>query len=356
MLTIQKWLEGVGRNRQPVSECPSWPPDLFAICASLLKRSGSYLRVFERGPGCSDWRGARGPGVRWRQNIDAHRTVTAVNLKRAVPREVLGDWATLIKSADRGVCDIGGDPKLSDALIRLAVVADAASDGIGIGTNPTPFFAAAQAFLDENDSTSFAWDVPRDSLCVLGKQHTPQRGATLRSLSHHLALYLPNDITARWIGQYPQIVAADDGETLNLLLLPWPERIDSGDFRPARPVSTVKSKELWFEYSPVTPMRLQTFKQRLKQAIRIAARNARRIDAVVFPELALSIEEYRVASQIAVQHGIMLISGVRIPGSRRELDINACVVQAAGNAFATVSYGNEMELTRPDLRALPNPL
>jgi len=87
----------------------------------------------------------------------------------------------------------------------------------------------------------------------------------------------------------------------------------------------------WFEYNPVNPLRLQRFKQRLRTAIKIARRNARRIDAIVFPELALSIEEYRAASQIAVEKDTMLIAGVRIPGTRGEQSINACTVQAAGS-------------------------
>lgn len=337
MLTIQKWLESVGRNRQQVSECPSWPPDLFAICATLLKRSGTYLRIFERRSQRPAWTGARAAGIQWRKNIDARNKVSAANLKRAVPPEVHVDWAALIKASGTDIGDIADDPKLSDALIRLTVIADAASDGLGIEAGQTPFLVAAQAFLDQNRSATFTWDVPQDSMCVLGKQHTPQRGATLRSLSHNLALYLPNDITARWVGPHPQAVVGDDGKTLNLLLLPWPERIESNDFQPVKPVAQADSRGRWFEYAPVNPLRLQTFRQRLRTAISMAGRNARRVDAIVFPELALSIDEHRAASKIALESGIMLIAGVRIPGARGELSVNACTVQSAGAALATPS-------------------
>jgi hypothetical protein len=140
MLTIQKWLEGVGRNRQQVSECPSWPPDLFAICASLLKRSGTYLRLFERRSRRTAWTGARAAGIQWRKNIDARNKVTAANLKRAVPPEVHVDWATLIKASGTDIGDIADDSKLSDALIRLTVIADAHVDELGHGgTKPASF-------------------------------------------------------------------------------------------------------------------------------------------------------------------------------------------------------------------------
>src|SRR5882724_2032642 len=144
MLTIQKWLEGIGRNRQQVSECPSWPPDLFAICASLLKRSGTYLRIFERRSRRPAWTDARAAGIRWRKNVDGYKKVSAGNLKRAVPPEVLTDWTALMKSAGAGVGDIADDPKLLDALIRLTVIADAASDGLGMTSQQTPVLTAAQ--------------------------------------------------------------------------------------------------------------------------------------------------------------------------------------------------------------------
>ena len=336
MLTIQKWLEGVGRNRQKVTECPSWPPDLFAVCASLLKRSGTYLRIFERRSRRPDWRGSCVSGLQWRKGIDTGKGVSAASLTRAIPREVLSDWSTLTTRGDTNVSKIADDPKLSDALIRLALIADAASDGIGIETRETPFLMAAQRCLERNRLTSFAWDVPRDSVCVLGKQHTPQRGATLRSLSHSLALYFPNDITAQWIGPYARAVPGDDGKTLNLLLLPWPERVDSNDFRPAQPITGGDGGGGWFEYTPVKPLRLQTFKRRLRNAISVAGGKARRIDAIIFPELALSMEEYYAASDIAVETGIMLICGLRIPGDGRELGVNACAVQVAGRSCAVV--------------------
>jgi hypothetical protein len=146
MLTIQKWLEGVGRNRQQMSECPSWPPDLFAICASLLKRSGSYLRVFERGPQRPDWTDAREEGRKWRKGIDSHTRVTAANLQGEIPRAVHRNWAGLLQAWDTRVSEIVNDHRLTDVLIRLALIADAASDGIGICTDKTPFYAAARGF------------------------------------------------------------------------------------------------------------------------------------------------------------------------------------------------------------------
>src|SRR5438270_14080369 len=34
---------------------PAWPPDMFAICVSLLHKSGSYCTVLEKWPPYSSW-------------------------------------------------------------------------------------------------------------------------------------------------------------------------------------------------------------------------------------------------------------------------------------------------------------
>jgi hypothetical protein len=78
----------------------------------------------------------------------------------------------------------------------------------------------------------------------------------------------------------------------------------------------------------------------LTTAIRVAGRNARRVDAIVFPELALSLEECREATQIAVEHGIMLIAGVRIAGQQPGQAVNTCRLQAVGGAIAKPTGGD----------------
>jgi len=52
MLTIETWLNGIGLKQLSIDECLAWPPDLYALAGTLLRRSGTYLRVFER-QGCA---------------------------------------------------------------------------------------------------------------------------------------------------------------------------------------------------------------------------------------------------------------------------------------------------------------
>jgi hypothetical protein len=90
-------------------------------------------------------------------------------------------------------------------LIRLTLIADEASRGIGVTWNNTAkrgkvknsqFLSIAGKVLADKNNESYCWDVPTEALCVVGKQHTPMKGATFRSLSHHLALYHPSEVSA----------------------------------------------------------------------------------------------------------------------------------------------------------------
>lgn len=69
MLTIGTWLDGVGLT-PPIMECPAWPPDLFAITGTLIRRSGAYLRVFKQRDPVTHVKGIVEVAQRWRQEID----------------------------------------------------------------------------------------------------------------------------------------------------------------------------------------------------------------------------------------------------------------------------------------------
>ena len=56
-----------------------------------------------------------------------------------------------------------------------------------------------------------------------GKRHTPQRGCSIRSLTHHLALYTPTEIQAVWPA--PIRKTDEDIDVFNVLLLPWPTEV-----------------------------------------------------------------------------------------------------------------------------------
>jgi hypothetical protein len=195
VLTIETWLNGIGL-KQPIEECPSWPPDLYALAGGLIRRSGAYLRVFEHRSSVPYLNGIEKAAEKWRKQIDGitAEPVTVSVLRSVRIGDVLEGWASLIHVKETAVSEIRRSKELAEQLIRLTLLADEASVGIGIDwdtrtdtmSQPSKFLSIAEEVLVNNELQSFCWEVPRDVLCVLGKQHTPAKGATFRSLSHHL--------------------------------------------------------------------------------------------------------------------------------------------------------------------------
>lgn len=362
MLTIQAWLSGLGRKR-PMRECPLWPPDLFAISGALLKRSGAYLRVFEHDGTRGYLDTVVGEGQAWRSKLDALKDFTLPNLRGALPAGVSHSWATVIKSRDMPLSDIRESRVIAEQLIRMALIADEASAGIGVdwvqtrrrSAVPSSFLSVSDQIKYARTHRSFCLDISDDVICVLGKQHTPQRGATFRSLSHHLSLHLPNDIEARWIGPYQKRSTDEDRRrTINLLLLPWPTHVDTADFSEMLSQANVLRPTLagYFRFNPKRPESPTRFEQRLRRAIGAARQHAGDIDAVVFPELALTDGQYEVAEQLALEERLMLVCGVRSSGRGKHRDRNLCVLQPAGVLRDTGGRGRAKQQLAESLRLI----
>ena len=141
-----------------------------------------------------------------------------------------------------------------------------------------------------------------DVLCVLPKARTTPVGCTMRSLSHHLALLPPRGVArAQWV---PYIVA-DEARTgpeseFNILLIPFPFTVTANDFRAkaqfgnqGRNWGLFEVEQNWLKgyHSRGRPERvvdgLAAFIEDLA-GVAINQHYASRIDAIVFPELALN--------------------------------------------------------------------
>jgi hypothetical protein len=364
VLTIGTWLDGIGLT-PPIMECPAWPPDLFAITGTLIRRSGAYLRVFKQRDPVTHVKGIVEVAQRWRQEID-NITAADVNpedLQKLRAPEVVAGWASLIAAKERPLSAIDDDPGLADQLIRLTLIADEASRGIGITadnpTKPVPlpskFLSLADLALVENELRSFCWDVPPETLCVLGKQHTPVKGATFRSLSHHLALYYPGEIEARWFTAIPTQLDPDPPPRgLNLLLLPWPTRVETQDFEEV-PFGGKRADESpppgYFRYHPKEVDDPATFERKVKAALDKAGQHGGPIDALVFPELALNKLQYKVAERLAFEARCILICGVRQDSpTDGAWDSNECVLQTAGAVRGAAVAADEEEDLLSNLR------
>jgi hypothetical protein len=344
VLTIATWLRGIGLKR-PLTECPVWPPDLFALAGALLMRSGAYLHVFQNRSATGYLADIEAQAAQWRDQIDSitSTTIDIPDVHTATVESVRNGWAHVVAAKETPISHIDRTPDLAKNLIRLALIADEASAGIGINSDPhTPsrFLSIAELSLFKNESRSFCWEVPSDVLCVLGKQHTPQKGATFRSLSHHLALYLPNEIEGRWINPTPKNSGpASRPEMLNLLLLPWPTSVETDDFQvisDSEAASPKNNSQHYFRYRPARNQSPDEFATRLKRAITRGKRHAGRIDAIILPELALTVEQYEAVESVAFDERCILVCGLRQAGETGESwDANISVLQVAGGARGT---------------------
>ena len=345
--------------------CPFWPPDLFAIAGSLLRRTGAYRKAFETPATAvvggkssysrlSIWREARRIGGEWRGEISRQLSEGDTFLPDCVPAKIQEWWQQLASRAQVSLgdfCDEYSGPRRNprkksddlrvrdavEATICLAVAADQACAAMGLERfdpkkNDDRFLQLAQERLEDPDNNfqSYCIRVPKESVCVLPKHHTPQTGLTIRSFSHHLALCAASEIETRWYGPFP---LGERTEHLNMLLLPWPTQVRAKDFRlvPMARHPDVSHYQA-FRFAPQRGSSNRNFLLWYRRALRKANALAGPIHAIVLPEVAIDLKEYTAAERIAVKKRAMLIAGVRLSASDTTLGspTNACVIQTGG--------------------------
>ena len=349
--TLESWLSHLLNGRIP-KDPPAWPPDLFAIAAAVLGWTGAYVAALNIGP----YQGSRTLrknlswseqcetlGYRWRKSLTKALAPRKTNpdkvpelesLKRdVVPEDVRIWWKDLIRQGSTPLFDIPHVVEVSSLLVRLACVADCACGGIGlVDAEVDPFLDAAEMRLISNGTQSLTATIPIDRVRVLPKQHTPQRGMTLRSLSHHLALIRPSGVLARW--NVP--IEGEQLDILNFLLLPWPEKVAEDDFEivPGQVPQDASTEDAYrhFRYAPKNHSgRGAEMVMRVRKGLAEAEKVAKRIHAIVLPELALSPDEFELIEKLAIDSGSILVSGVNVPAADGGHSTNACWTQPLGH-------------------------
>lgn len=333
--TVQGFLEYLSPDLARSESPPAWPPDAFGLACATLFESGAYLSLYRDWPptgtpadGClgtvpERWStDLRRVGTGWRQDWPAEP-----------PPEISRWWDIIRSGGDLPLSQIGRDSdegpsfskerKVRCALLQLCAAADEASLGVGV-----PKKAGQDAFALQADYTLLPRRHTGSSLCrqidpsklrVLPKFHTPQTGMTLRSLSHNLALWTGSDVTPRWFTadfQGPSgSVEAEDSHSLNLLLIPWPEKVSPKQFAPAqsRLLNMPREKFGFFTYrhssDPANAL------LRTKAIYEAALDLTDRIDGVIFPELALEGQELKAIREWVTARDSFLIAGVGEPGT-----------------------------------------
>lgn len=301
---------------------PRWPPDVFALCASLLLESGAYCQAL------SDWPPARplhkSPS-RWVPAVEKlggqWRSAWAQNAK--IPEPVSHCWTVLRQNWHLPVSRIRDHLDVNHAILQLFAAADEASAGVGSphpeDQDPTDeiYHFRADGLLEHRDAGSTLCDEIHSSRArVLPKMHTPSSGLTLRSLSLYLALCTVEEVCPEWVllGSYPQ------RENMNLLLVPWPFTIVPAQFQETRAVKgemrNMPEEFGFFSFVGSTKPGVIDTVQHLYES---AEADMGRIDGVILPELALSAPEHKSVRDLILEKGAFLVSGVgepSVPGKK----------------------------------------
>ena len=327
--TLGEWLVYLGAGIDNVAWLPVWPPDAFAIGAAILRRTGAYVdlvnsRDERQRLALPDREQIVHDGSQWRDELAAVFAGVSGGrtMRDACPSEVKRAWKTLRTLADLPIDEARDNIALTNAAVTLCTVSDQACDGLGVSIDSL-FLAMAERIAEHNNRHSYCWEIPPTKLAVLGKQHTPQRGCSIRSLTHNLSLYTPTEIRAVWPA--PVDKTQDDIEVFNLLLLPWPTEVSDADFNTSETDGVFR----YFDYRPKPGAGTAA---RVARALDRAEELVKHVHGVVLPELALDEAEFAAVERLVARRKAMLVSGVRKRpcGDTKGLPSNTCAIQPFG--------------------------
>ena len=285
---------------------PVWPPDAFAIAATILKRSGAYREVANAWPppgyaDTNDWHEKINHVAHdWRNSCDTTATT--------LPGAVKAWWEAVIRNQTVPLAAIIDNRGLFIALVGIVAAADFACRGFG-------FRDAARTATPKEDRANTNLAVSK-SLCeavhasrcaVLPKAHNPFTGMTLRSLTHHLALWDKPEVSASWENIRLDIPQRE----MNLLLVPWPLVVDPNAFREAADCHQLRlpNRVGLFEYDiPFVDADIP----RLSAIVERTTADIGPVHGIVFPELTMTPRNFaEVREQIQQRLRIpLMISGI----------------------------------------------
>ena len=278
----------------------AWPPDVFGIAAYLLHKTGGYRYAI-----CNSW---------WKQGRKKHADDMkrlgeawrgAVLKSKQPPAEIGAAWQNFLKVLKAPVMDIDipGHQNSLKALLDLLAMADAACAGFGVPhgserEHEASLLKQVEELLNvpfiERGASTLARHLDPQMLCVLPKIRTPQTGLTIRSLSHHLAIWPRDEVCPLWaMLDTPQ----KDWECarFNLLLLPWPYRVDASQFSDSEEDRCgrhfMHSDFGCFDYSPADAG--EWIKTQLPKLLAEAVKQTsdKQIHGVILPELCFKTKQ-----------------------------------------------------------------
>lgn len=285
---------------------PDWPPDAFAISATLLKRSGAYRGVANAWPpkeykDTFEWHDSVARlAEQWRDSCDAGAA--------AMPPQVKEWWNTVLGHAALPLIKVLEDQTLFVALVGLIATCDFACRGFGFWDRTAPLTVKEGRANTNLLVAKTLCEMVHPSRCVvLPKAHNPFTGMTLRSLTHNLALWDRPEVSTAWENIQLDIPRG----AMNLLLVPWPLFVSPSAFHQAHDTHALRLPDRvgLFEYDiPFSDADVQ----RIATLVESARSLVGDIHGIIFPELAMRVTQFAlVREQIQEAYNIpLLVSGI----------------------------------------------
>jgi len=307
------WRDVAGRR--PGDELLQWAPDLFAFTDVVLDRSEAYRFAVSPPEGTSwpppempDWyRAIADASAGWCSWVEGDGT--------GLPGLVAEEWAVVYAHSATSLDELatGRAWRICQALFTLHAIADEACAGTGVAVADVPragvsFRARARELLARTGTLS---RISRQRLRVLPRVRNPVGGPSIRSLSRYVCVRGP-EVDAVW-NRIPAGTVGPGGPVQegNVLMLPWPLRIDAEDFKPTEAVERAELEPYgFFEFAPGELLDLD-----LADRVLQSARNQQgSVDIVVLPESALRPGDIDELEALLTRHRVWLVvAGVREP-------------------------------------------
>ncbi|HKA48835.1 MAG TPA: hypothetical protein VKK19_04480 [Candidatus Dormibacteraeota bacterium] len=307
------WHDIAGRRLG--DELLEWAPDLVAFTDVVLARSEAYRFAVSPPEGSSwpppemsDWPQAiADASAGWSAWVDGDGI--------ELPGLVAEEWAVVCERSATSLDELatGRAWRICQALITLHAIADEACAGTGvtvagISRDGARFRARARELLARTGSLS---RISRQRLRVLPCVRNPVGGPSIRSLSRYVCVRGP-EVDVVW-NRIPAGTVAPGGPAQegNVLMLPWPLRIDAEDFKPAGAVKRAGLEPYgFFEFAPGELLDLD-----LADRVLQSARNQQgSVDIVVLPESELRPGDIDELEALLTRHRVWLVvAGVREP-------------------------------------------
>ena len=344
-----------------------WPPDLFAVVATITELSGLYSEqtfvAYWLKPGFE-------LSATWLDDVcKIGRNWAQSGLP---PHEVKSLWRKLFMTHGSAplVDQSAAALEWKKIVFRLIAIADEASAGIGFPPHPAhasagpsegeaPAVRSAAAKPAESKvkgafySDHITWQefrrqhlervggevlpylphslcmrVPPEIVCVQPKCSTPAVGCTLRSMTHHLALLPPiGNVTTHW---YIAGRAERGLGPFNILVVPYPYSLPGGSFRAGADSFPAPTSDKTFSLDPppcVNGVTEDQFTDYLCDLIKAAKPEVETVHAIVLPETALGLQfASNVAQKLAPREPKLdfFVTGA-VSGAGAELRNNAAM-------------------------------